>query len=363
VNFIDLQEQYRRYKAEIDSEVGAVMESAQFIMGANVAALERELAAHAGAAHAIGCSSGTDAILLALMALDVKPGDEIIVPDFTFFATAEVPAFLNAVPVFVDVRDDTCNLDPRIVERSITPRTRGIIAVSLFGQCADYDELESIAGRRVIFLIEDGAQSFGASYRGRRSCALTDIATTSFFPAKPLGCYGDGGAVFTKSDEVAGKIRVLLNHGQSERYKHRCVGMNGRLDNLQAAILRVKLRHFDEELRMRQQVSEWYREALKGLVATPFVADGNTSVWAQYTVRSPSRQACLDALAKAGIPTAIHYPIPLHAQEAFAHLPARGGGFPVTERLCREVFSLPMHPFLGRSEVVRIASALKEART
>jgi UDP-2-acetamido-2-deoxy-ribo-hexuluronate aminotransferase len=362
VNFIDLQEQYRRYKTEIDAEIGAVLSSAQFIMGEAVRRLEEDLERHSGVRHAIGCSSGTDALLLALMALEIGPGDEVIVPDFTFFATAEVVSFLGATPVFVDVKESTYNIDPARVEAALTPRTKAIMAVSLYGQCADYDELARIASAHKVHLIEDAAQSYGATYRGRRSCALTELAATSFFPAKPLGAYGDAGAVFTSSDAVAQRIRMLLNHGQSERYRHQHVGINGRLDTLQAAVLRVKLRHFDEECRARQRVADAYDKALTGAVGTPHIEPWNTCVWAQYTVRTPGRQALIDGLKKQGIPTAVHYPTPLHRQPVYAGMRCPDKGFPVTNRVCEEVVSLPMHPFLTAAEVERIARAIGEVR-
>jgi UDP-2-acetamido-2-deoxy-ribo-hexuluronate aminotransferase len=361
MNFIDLQAQYGRYKSEIDEEIQRVLSSAQFIMGPAVGELEKALAVHVGVPHAIGCSSGTDALVLALMAYGVRPGDEIIVPDFTFFATAEVVAFLGATPVFVDVREDTFNIDPALIERRITARTRGIIPVSLFGQCADFAEIQEIGRRRKLWVLEDAAQSYGATYKGSRSCGLTDVASTSFFPAKPLGCYGDGGAIFTRNDSLAASIRVLLNHGQSERYKHATIGMNGRLDTLQAAVLKVKLRHFDDEMVLRQRAADRYAAGLDGCVTLPTVLPGNRSVWAQYTVRSRSRDAIAAHLKEKGIPTAIHYPIPLHRQEAFSSLGLTDADFPVSSRVAREVFSLPMHPFLSDEDVDRTTQAVREA--
>lgn len=359
MNFIDLQEQYRRYKSEIDAEIGKVLSSAQFIMGESVRLLEQELARYCGAKHAIGCSSGTDALLLALMALEVGRGDEVIVPDFTFFATSEVVSFLGATPVFVDVKESTYNIDPAGVEAAISARTKAIIPVSLYGQCADYDELLRIAGARKVHLIEDAAQSFGATYKGRKSCALTEVAATSFFPSKPLGGYGDGGAVFTSDDRLAERVRVLLNHGQTERYRHQFVGVNGRLDTIQAAVLRVKLKHFDDECRARQRVAEAYARALDGAVTTPHVESWNRSVWAQYTVRAPRRQALIDGLKRAGIPTAVHYPMPLHRQPVYAAMRCSDAAYPVTSRVCEEVVSLPMHPFLTDAEVGQIAAAVR----
>jgi UDP-2-acetamido-2-deoxy-ribo-hexuluronate aminotransferase len=361
VNFIDLQEQYKRYRTEIDAEVAGVMESAQFIMGPAVGQLEKELALHTGIAHAIGCSSGTDALVLGLLAHALKPGDEVIVPDFTFFATAEVVAFLGGRPVFVDIDEDSFCIDPALIEAKITPRTKGIIPVSLFGQCADLDAVGDIARKRGLWVMEDAAQSYGARSKGRRSGAIAELSVTSFFPAKPLGCYGDGGAVFTSSDAIAKAVRELLNHGQSERYKHSSVGMNGRLDTIQAAVLRVKLRHFDQEMVMKRLAAERYTERLAGLVTTPVVKPGNESVWAQYTVRSPKRDLIIEHLKKKQIPVAIHYPIPLHAQNVFASHGLRDDQFPVSSRTSGMVFSLPMHPFLTHADVDLVSDAIREA--
>ncbi len=359
MQFIDLQKQYSLYKDEIRREMDEVLDTGRFIQGPAVSRLEADLAAFAGAKHAIACSSGTDALLLALMALDLKAGDEVIVPDFTFFATAEVVSLLGAKPVFADVCADTLNIDPKRAEAAITPRTRGIIAVSLYGQCADFDELNALAARRKLFLLEDGAQSFGGSYQGRKSCSLCELATTSFYPAKPLGAYGDGGAVFTSSDAMAEKIRFLLNHGQNASYRHRYIGINGRLDSLQAAVLVVKLRHFADELEKRQGVAGWYGGALEGSVQTPVVRKGNVCSWAQYTVRSPKRARVIEQLKAKGIPTAIHYPMPVHRQEAYAG--AGDKGLEQSIRASEEVFSLPMHPFLTREEAATVAAAIREA--
>lgn len=362
MQFIDLQRQYQLYKQEIAAEIDKVLDSSRYILGPAVLELEKALADYLGVQHAIGCASGTDALLLALLAFELKPGDEVIVPDFTFFATAEVVSLLGGIPVFADVLPDTLNLDPLQVEARISPRTRGVIAVSLYGQCADFDELAAITRRRKLFLVEDAAQSFGATYKGRNSGTLCRLSTTSFYPAKPLGAYGDAGALFTGDDELAERLRVLLNHGQPATYRHRLVGINGRLDTLQAAILKVKLRHFPEELERRQQVASWYDEELAGLVATPLVKDGNRSSWAQYTVRSPQRARLLEQLKQRGIPTAIHYPMPLHQQEVYAGLGIKDESLPESVRAAREVFSLPMHPFLTREEVKQVASAIREAQ-
>jgi UDP-2-acetamido-2-deoxy-ribo-hexuluronate aminotransferase len=362
MQFIDLQRQYRSYREEIRAEIDKVLDSSRYILGPVVTELEQALAAFLGVKNAIGCASGTDALLLAMLALELAPGDEVIVPDFTFFATAEVVSLLGAKPVFADVLPDTLNLDPRQVEAKITPRTRGVIAVSLYGQCADFDELADIARRRKLFLVEDAAQSFGAAYKGRKSGTLCELATTSFYPAKPLGAYGDAGALFTNDDSLAEKLRMLANHGQPATYRHRLVGINGRLDSLQAAILRVKLRHFPEEIERRQQVAAWYEAELAGLVAMPKVRAGNLCSWAQYTVRSPQRSRLLEKLKERGIPTAIHYPMPLHQQEVYAGMGIRDESLPVSVKASQEVFSLPMHPYLTREEVGQVAAAMREAQ-
>jgi UDP-2-acetamido-2-deoxy-ribo-hexuluronate aminotransferase len=306
------------------------------------------------------------------MAYGIKPGDEVLLPDFTFIATAEVVSFMGAVPVFVDVKEDTLNIDPVKIREKISPKTKGIIAVSLYGQCADFDRIGEIADEHGLWVIEDGAQSYGALYKGRKSCTLSEIGTTSFFPAKPLGCYGDGGAVFTDNDDFAGTIRMLLNHGQEKRYQHKIIGINSRLDALQAAILLVKLKHFDAEMEAKGRIAGEYSERLKGIVETPKVLDHNVSVWAQYTVRSKRRDEFTSALKEEGIPTAIHYPIPLHRQEAFSGYkngvsqarvsqnPAEDDGFPVSEEASRTVFSLPMHPFLERDDIERICAVIKK---
>jgi UDP-2-acetamido-2-deoxy-ribo-hexuluronate aminotransferase len=361
INFIDLQAQYRAYKEEIDREVGEVMASAQFIGGPKLQKLEQDLCDYTGAAHAIGCSSGTDALLLALMALDVKPGDEVITTPFTFIATAEVIAFLGAKPVFVDIDETTYNIDAGLIEDAMNERTKAILPVSLYGQCADMDAVNAIAAKHGMPVIEDACQSFGAAYKGKKSCNLSTIGCTSFFPSKPLGCYGDGGAVFTNDETLAQKIRMLLNHGQNERYKHKYIGINGRLDAIQAAVLNVKLAHFEEEVDARGRIGRAYGEKLAGSrVVTPAVMDDRTSVYAQYSVRVKERERVAKALNDKGIPTAVHYPMPLHLQEAFANLGYKHGDFPIAERISEEIMSLPMSPYLTEEQQDFIVAALKE---
>ena len=360
INFIDLQAQYQEYKAEIDKEVGEVFATAGFIGGPKLDSLEKNLATFTGVKHAIGCSSGTDALLLALMALDIKAGDEVITTPFTFIATTEVIAFLGAKPVFVDIDEKTYNIDPNAIEAVITPNTKAIIPVSLYGQCADMDAINAIADKHNLVVIEDACQSFGAEYKGKKSCALSAIGCTSFFPSKPLGAYGDGGAIFTDDDELASKMRMLLNHGQNERYKHKYIGINGRLDAVQAAILDVKLRHFDKEVKLRQEIGQRYSTLLSSAdVVTPFVENESTSVYAQYSVRAKDRASMVAKLSEQAIPTAVHYPMPLHLQEAFIYLGYKAGDFPISERVSQEIMSLPMSPYLTNEQQDFIVNAIK----
>jgi UDP-2-acetamido-2-deoxy-ribo-hexuluronate aminotransferase len=350
IPFMDLKSQFAAYETDVRAQIDDVLKSGAFIMGPKGAALEKALGGYVGSSRAFGCSSGTDALLLALMACGVKAGDEVVTTPFTFIATAEVIALLGAVPVFVDIDPLSYNIDPSKIEAAITPKTRAIIAVSLYGQCADLEAILEVAERRGLVLIEDGCQSFGASRNGKRSCGFAHIGTTSFFPSKPLGCYGDGGMVFTSDDKVADMISGLRNHGQWERYRHRVIGINGRLDDLQAAVLLAKFARFDEELAARTRIGARYTEALGDLVAVPAIMPGNTHVFAQYSVRTPARDALAKSLNENGVPTAVHYPIPLHLQEAFAPLGLRDGSFPVSEAVSREIISLPMSAFLSEAD-------------
>ena len=363
MQFVDLKQQYDAYRDEIMAEIQHVLDTTSFINGPILREFEAQLAEHTHVKHAIGCSSGTDALILGMMALDVQRGDEVIVPDFTFIATAETVALMGAVPVFADIRPDTYNIDPDSIRSVITDKTVGIMPVSLYGQVADMDEINAIAAEHGLWVMEDGAQSYGAMYKGKRSGALSKIGTTSFFPAKPLGGYGDGGAVFTDDDDLAGRLRMILNHGQRKRYDHAIVGLNARLDTLQAAVLKIKLNHFDEEIELRQKVSEWYTEALSDAprVVTPSILEHNRSVWAQYTVRVPQRTSVQASLKEHGVPTAVHYPIPLHKQDAFAQHVQHGVEVPHTEKASAEVMSLPMHPFMTKNDVSMVTDALKQA--
>lgn len=359
IDFANLQKQYQRYKDEIDSAMQAVLDKSNYIMGEEVQELERALEKFTGAKHAITCGSGTDALLLAMMALDIQPGDEVITTPFTFIATAETIAFLGAKPVFVDIDEKTYNIDPSKIEAAITSKTKAIIPVSLYGQPADMDEIQEIANKHSLKVIIDGAQSFGSTYKGRTDSSLGDISTTSFFPAKPLGCFGDGGALFTNSDELAEKVRSLRVHGQSKRYHHQYIGIGGRMDTLQAAVLNVKLKYYAEDLTLRQAVAEKYTDILttahKDLI-TPIITDDRTSVWAQYSVRLSDRDRLQAKLKKAGVPTAIHYPMPLHLQECFAYLEYQKGAFEVAESVSNEIVSLPMNPYLSDQEITYICN-------
>ncbi len=360
MKFNDLHKQYLSYKTEIDNAIHSVIETFSFINGQEINLLEEELAEFAGTKHAVCCSSGTDALLLSLMALNVKPGDEIICPAFSFIASASMISFLKARPIFVDVSPVDFNLDVTKIERKITPRTKGILAVSLFGQCADFDAINKIAQKHKLWVIEDGAQSFGATYFGKKSCSLTDLATTSFFPAKPLGCYGDGGAIFTNNDDWAAQLKLLRSHGQSERYIHKAIGLNARMDTLQAAILRVKLKYFEMEIINRQRAASIYSELLKGQALLPDLAEGRDSVWAQYTVMLENRDEIKRKLEEKGVPTAIHYPKILPEQEAFRDDVLTEPKFEVASLLSETVLSLPIHGFITEEEIKFVSDSIIE---
>ncbi len=360
MEFIDLKSQYQRLKPGIDAAIQRVLDHGQFILGPEVSQLESRLADYTGAKHCISVANGTDALQVALMALGVGPGDEVITPGFTYIATAETVALLGARPVYVDIDARTYNLDPLRLEAAITPRTKAIVPVSLYGQCADMDAIAGVAAAQGVPVVEDAAQSFGATYKGRRSCNLSTIACASFFPSKPLGCYGDGGAVFTSDDNLARVIRQIARHGQDRRYHHIRIGVNSRLDTLQAAILLEKLLILDEEIEQRQRVASRYARLLGevGVASTPFVEPWSVSVWAQYTVRVPFRDLVQKRLAEAGVPTAVHYPIPLNRQPAVQdHLVQ----VPVGDEVARQVMSLPMSPYLTDSDQDKVVSKLSEA--
>lgn len=357
MEFIDLKEQYRRLKHDIDAGIQRVLDHGQYILGPEVAELEERLAAYTGARHCITVANGTDALQIAQMALGIGPGDEVITPGFTYIATAETVALLRAKPVYVDVDPRTCNLDASLLEAAITPRTKAIIPVSLYGQCADFDTINAIAQKHGIPVIEDAAQSFGASYKGRKSCNLSTIACASFFPSKPLGCYGDGGALFTNDDELARVMRQIARHGQDRRYHHIRVGVNSRLDTLQAAILLPKLAVLDAEIAQRQAVAQRYADLLSNFetVTAPFVQNHNQSAWAQYTVQVQGRDARQALMQQRNIPTTVHYPLPLNQQPAVADANAK---LPVGDHLATRVLSLPMSPSLGEHDQHSVVEAL-----
>lgn len=360
MEFIDLKSQYQASRDLINARIQAVLDHGQYIMGPEVRELEEALARYTGARHCITVASGTEALLIALMALGVGRGDEVITTPFTFIATVEVIVLLGATPVFVDVDPATCNLDAAQIEAHVTPRTRAIIPVSLFGQPADMDEINAVAARHGLPVIEDGAQSFGAFYRGRRSGNLSTVGCTSFFPSKPLGCYGDGGALFTSDDDLAGAMREIRVHGQSRRYVHTRVGVGGRMDTLQCAIVLAKLPLFDWELQQRQRAAASYAERLGGRVRPVGRRTDRSSVYAQYTVVVERREAVQRALQTAGIPTAVHYPVPVHLQPAYAALSA-GGDCPTARMLADQVLSLPMGPYLTDADIDRVCTVLLDA--
>ncbi len=357
MEFIDLKAQQERIKAKIDVGIQKVLTHGQYILGPEVTELEEKLAAYTGAKYCISCANGTDALQIAQMALGIGVGDEVITPGFTYIATAETVALLGAKPVYVDVDPKTYNLDVNKLEAAITPRTKAIIPVSLYGQCADFDAINQVAQKYNLPVIEDAAQSFGATYKGRKSCNLSTISCTSFFPSKPLGCYGDGGAIFTNDEELATVIRQIARHGQDRRYHHICVGVNSRLDTLQAAILLPKLEILEDEILARNVVAENYNDLFNaaGIMTTPFVEEHNRCAWAQYTIQVENRAEVQEKLKAQGIPTAVHYPIPLNKQPAVADAQV---SLPVGDRIAECVMSLPMHPYLTVEEQQVIVESL-----
>ncbi len=359
--FVDLAAQQEQISGAIRSGIERVLAHGKYILGPEVEELEARLADFCGAAHCISCANGTDALQIALMALGIGPGDEVIMPSFSYIATAEAAALLGAKPVYVDIDPLTFNLDPELLEAALTERTKAIIPVSLYGQCANFDAINAFAERHTLPVVEDAAQSFGASYKGGRSGALSTIGCTSFFPSKPLGCYGDGGAIFTSDPDLAVRLRQIARHGQDRRYHHIRIGVNSRLDTLQAAILLPKLDIFADELEQRDRVAGLYRAALAdaGVLALPHIAEGNVSAWAQFTVRVADRASVQEALQKRGIPTAVHYPLPLARQPAVAD--PHAGPLPHSEQAAAEVLSLPMHPYMTCDDVERVASAVAGA--
>lgn len=370
IAFIDLAAQRKRLGSAVDEAVLKVINHGGYIMGPEVKTFEADLAAFCGAKHVVSCANGTDALAFVLMAKGVKPGDAVLCPTFTFAATAEVVAWLGATPIFVDVREDTFNMDIASLEAGLKTAKElglnpvGVIPVDLFGQPADYDAIETFCAREGLWMLCDAAQSFGATYKGRKVGSIGLATSTSFFPAKPLGCYGDGGAVFTNDDELAAVMRSIRVHGQgSDKYDNVRIGMNGRLDTMQAAILIEKLKIFPSEIEARDRVAKYYNDNLRDVAVVPEVPEGYTSVWAQYTLRMAGfdREQFQADLKAAGVPTAVYYPKPLHQQTAYKRFPVAGNGLPVSERLAAEVVSLPMHPYLTEEVQDRIIAAVKNA--
>ncbi|HUD46439.1 MAG TPA: DegT/DnrJ/EryC1/StrS family aminotransferase [Candidatus Baltobacteraceae bacterium] len=359
MEFIDLKEQYRRYKAGIDQRVFRVLAHAQFIQGPEVLELETALAGRTGVKHCITVASGTASLEIALRALEIGPGDEVITVPYTWISSPEVIALVGARPVFVDIEPASYNINVDAIEAAITPNTKAILPVNLFGQMPDYDRINAIAAAHNLPVIEDGAQSFGATQRGRPSCGVTTIGSTSFFPAKPLGCYGEGGALFTNDDGLADKMRAIRNHGCLERHHHTLLGTNGRFDTVQAAVLLAKLEHFDWEIKERARIGARYSAALRDYCGVPAVAPENTHVYAQYTIRVPERDQVAGRLKALGIPTAVYYPKCLHEQPVFSKLGYNWGDFPVSEEASREVLSLPMHAFLIQEDQDRVVNAIR----
>jgi UDP-2-acetamido-2-deoxy-ribo-hexuluronate aminotransferase len=364
IEFVDLKVQYSRLKEKIDSRIQQVLDHGRYILGPEVQELEHELAHYTKAKNCITVASGTEALLISLMALGIKQGDEVITTPFTFVATAEVIVTLGATPVFVDIQSDTCNIDPAAIEAAITEKTKAIIPVSLYGQPADMDEINAIAAKYGnIPVIEDAAQSFGSIYRGRHSCNLSTIGCTSFFPSKPLGCYGDGGAIFTDDDNLAEIMRQIRVHGQSHRYHHSRVGVGGRMDTLQCAVLLVKLDNFDWEIQQRIEAGDFYRALLKDIpsVKTLVVPPDRTCVWGQFTIQIENRESIIEKLQDAGIPTAVHYPKPLHQQPAYMPKCRISGGLSIANETAKRVVSLPMHPYLDITTQNKVIQAIANA--
>ena len=357
MEFVDLKQQYQQYKTDIDAGIHRVLDHGRYVMGPEIGELEEALAQRVGVPHCITTASGTAGLEIALRALGVGPGDEVITVPFTWISSAEVIGLVGARPVFVDIEPASYNMDFTKLEAAITPRTKAILAVSLYGQMPDYERINAIGAQQGIPVIEDGAQSFGATQRGRPSCGATTIGSTSFFPAKPLGCYGDGGALFTSDDGLAERMKTVRTHGGLQRHHHPYLGMNGRFDTLQAAVLLAKLPHFDEEIERRAVIGTRYSKGLGDAVEIPEVMPGNTHVYAQYTIRVRDRDSLKQALDRDGIPSAAYYPRCLHEQPVFAGC-GNWGDFPVAEEASRKVLSLPMHPFLSEPDQERIINAV-----
>jgi UDP-2-acetamido-2-deoxy-ribo-hexuluronate aminotransferase len=361
LQMVDVVGQYKKIKPEVDAAVHDVLDSGQFILGKHVGEFECDAAGYLGLKYAIGCASGTDALQIAMMAYNIGPGDEVISTPFTFIATAETIALLGARPVYVDIDPQTFNIDPAKIERAITPRTKAIIPVHLYGQPCDMDPVMAVARKHSLPVIEDTAQAFGASYRGRKACTFGEVGCISFFPSKNLGCFGDGGMMVTDDETVASRMRTLAAHGSKVRYYHDLIGVNSRLDTIQAAILKVKLRYLDGWNSARRTAAHRYNELLKGLpVTTPFESPDAFHIFHQYTLRAPRRDGLAEHLKTKSIPHAIYYPVPLHLQKAFAMSGGKAGDFPATEQAAAEVISLPMHSELTEEQQVFITNGIRE---
>jgi UDP-2-acetamido-2-deoxy-ribo-hexuluronate aminotransferase len=366
MQFIDLHAQQERIRSKLEENIKRVLDHGQYIMGPEIQELEEKLAHFVGTRYAVGVASGTDALLISLMAYGVGPGDAVFTTPFTFIATGEVIQLLGAVPVFADIQPDTFNIDPEHLEAVIQKtkkegklNPRGIIPVDLFGQPADYDEINTLAREHHLFVLQDAAQGFGGLYKGRRACSHADAAATSFFPAKPLGCYGDGGMIFTNGEELHEKLTSIRIHGKgSNKYDNVRIGVNGRLDTLQAAVLLAKMEIFEEEIELRQTAAKRYRQGLQPPATPPYVKEYNVSVWAQYSLLHPQRDKVIAQLNRQGIPVAIYYPTPLHLQEAFVHLGYREGDFPISEEVADRIFSIPMHPYLTQEDQDKIINII-----
>ncbi len=357
---VDLKKQYSAIKPEVDAAIQEVVDSTAFILGKKVSDFEKQAAEYLGVKHAIGCANGTEALQIAMMALDIKPGDEIITTPFTFVATTETIALIGAIPVYVDIDEKTFNIDPEKIEKAITSKTKAIIPVHLYGQAADMDKIMSVAKKHNLAVIEDMAQAFGTDYKGKKVGGLGTIGATSFFPSKNLGCYGDGGMIFTNDQAIADKIKMIVNHGSKERYVHETFGLNSRLDSIQAAILSVKIKYLDKWNKMRAENAKKYDSKLKGAkVVTPYIADFSTHIFHQYTIQVENRDKLKDVLSEKGIPFGVYYPIPLHQQPAYKHI-AKGSDLAITEKLTEKVISLPMYPELSDEEIDYITKPIIE---
>ncbi len=362
IPFVDLKPQYAALKTDINEAIQKVLDHGQFILGPEVQHFEKELFEYTGGAHSLCVASGTDALMIAMMAIDIQPGDEIITTSFSFFATAEIIAVLGAKPIFVDIEKDTYNLDANKIEQAVTSKTKAIIPVSLYGQCANMDEINTIAQKHNLTVIEDAAQSFGAKYKGKKSCNVSTLACTSFFPAKPLGCYGDGGAVFSQDKDLADKMESIRTHGQEGRYNHVRLGINGRMDSIQCAVLTQKLKRYDWEIEQRQKVAGMYTEGLKeleGKIQLPVVRDDRDSVWAQYTIAVDNRDQFQAQLKEKGIPTSVHYPVPMHMQPALKKLVDVRFDLSISEQAGKRVVSLPMYADMPDGDVQKVIEAVK----